>query len=209
MVQATRDIRYRAAFKRSINCLLAAQYPNGGWPQYFPLRKGYYSHITYNDDAMVNVLTVLRAAAAGKPPYDFVDQSRRTGPPPPWPGASTASCTPRSDRTASSPPGAPSMTKRRSSPPGAQLRAAHALRRRKRRHRSLPDGDRTTHAGDHRGHQGRHSPGSGLSRSTASVSKNSPAPTVKSTAPWSPIPPPSPSGRTSTNSAQSRRISPP
>ena len=60
MVQATRDTRYRAVFDRGVDYLLAAQYPNGGWPQYFPLRKGYYSHITYNDDAMVNVLTVLR-----------------------------------------------------------------------------------------------------------------------------------------------------
>ena len=75
MVQATRDTRYRAAFDRGVDYLLAAQYPNGGWPQYFPLRKGYYSHITYNDDAMVNVLTLLRNAAAGKPPYDFVDRS--------------------------------------------------------------------------------------------------------------------------------------
>ena len=39
MVQATRDIRYRAAFDRGVDYLLAAQYPNGGWPQYFPLRK--------------------------------------------------------------------------------------------------------------------------------------------------------------------------
>ena len=77
MVQATRDTRYRAAFDRGVDYLLAAQYPNGGWPQYFPLRKGYYSHITYNDDAMINVLTVLRAVAAGKPPYDFVDAARR------------------------------------------------------------------------------------------------------------------------------------
>ena len=77
MVQATRDARYRAAFDRGVDYLLAAQYQNGGWPQYFPLRKGYYSHITYNDDAMVNVLTTLRAAAAGKPPYDFVDAARR------------------------------------------------------------------------------------------------------------------------------------
>ena len=77
MVQATRDTRYRAAFERGVDHLLAAQYQNGGWPQYFPLRKGYYSHITYNDDAMVNVLTVLRAAAAGKPPLDFVDAARR------------------------------------------------------------------------------------------------------------------------------------
>ena len=57
--------------------LLAAQYPNGGWPQFFPLRDGYYSRITYNDNAMVNVLTVLRDAAAGKPPYAFVDEARR------------------------------------------------------------------------------------------------------------------------------------
>jgi PelA/Pel-15E family pectate lyase len=77
MVQATRDTRYRAAFERGVDYLLAAQYPNGGWPQYFPLRKGYYSHITYNDDAMVNVLTILRDVAAGKPPYDFVDDPRR------------------------------------------------------------------------------------------------------------------------------------
>lgn len=76
IVQATGDEKYREAFARGIDCLLAAQYPNGGWPQYFPLRKGYYSHITYNDNAMVNVLTVLRDAA-GKPPYAFVDEARR------------------------------------------------------------------------------------------------------------------------------------
>jgi PelA/Pel-15E family pectate lyase len=77
MVQATGKDRYREAFARGIDYLLAAQYPNGGWPQYFPLRKGYYSHITYNDGAMVNVLTVLRDSAAGKPPYAFVDETRR------------------------------------------------------------------------------------------------------------------------------------
>ena len=77
MLQATRDKRYRAAFDRGIDYLLAAQYQNGGWPQYFPLRRGYYSHITYNDDAMINVLLVLRDTAAGKPPYDFVDAARR------------------------------------------------------------------------------------------------------------------------------------
>jgi PelA/Pel-15E family pectate lyase len=77
MVQATRNTEYRAAFDRGVDFLLAAQYQNGGWPQYFPLRKGYYSHITYNDDAIVNVLTLLRAAAAGAPPYDFVDAKRR------------------------------------------------------------------------------------------------------------------------------------
>ena len=77
MVHATREARYRSAFERGLDYLLAAQYSNGGWPQYFPLREGYYSRITYNDNAMVNVLTVLREAAAGKPPYAFVDKARR------------------------------------------------------------------------------------------------------------------------------------
>jgi PelA/Pel-15E family pectate lyase len=77
MVRATGEARYRSAFERGLDYLLAAQYPNGGWPQFFPLRQGYYSRITYNDNAMVNVLTVLRDAAAGQPPYAFVDQARR------------------------------------------------------------------------------------------------------------------------------------
>lgn len=76
MVKATGEARYREAFARGLDYLFAAQYPNGGWPQFFPLRKGYYSHITYNDNAMVNVLTVLRDSAAGKPPDSFVDEVR-------------------------------------------------------------------------------------------------------------------------------------
>jgi PelA/Pel-15E family pectate lyase len=78
MVQATGEPRYRAAFERGVDYLLAAQYPGGGWPQYFPLRPGYYSRITYTDNAMINVMTLLRDAAAGKPPYGFVDAARRT-----------------------------------------------------------------------------------------------------------------------------------
>jgi len=67
----------RAAFERGFDYLLAAQYENGGWPQFFPLREGYYTHITYNDQAMVNVLTLLRDASRGEPPYAFVDAPRR------------------------------------------------------------------------------------------------------------------------------------
>ena len=71
------DARARAAFERGFDYLLAAQYANGGWPQYFPLQKGYYTHITYNDNAMVNVLTLLRDAAKGTAPYGFLDAGRR------------------------------------------------------------------------------------------------------------------------------------
>ena len=78
VAHATGEATYRAAFGRGLDYLLAAQYGNGGWPQYFPLREGYYSHITYNDNAMVNVLTILRDVAAGGPPYTFVDAVRRS-----------------------------------------------------------------------------------------------------------------------------------
>jgi PelA/Pel-15E family pectate lyase len=72
---AAEDVR--ASVRRGLNYLLAAQYENGGWPQYYPLRRGYYSHITYNDDAMVNVLQVLQAVADGRPPFSWVEAARR------------------------------------------------------------------------------------------------------------------------------------
>jgi pectinesterase len=77
MVTATKDPVMRAAFERGFDYLLAAQYENGGWPQYFPLRKGYYSHITFNDNAMVDVLTLFRDTAASGAPFTFVDEARR------------------------------------------------------------------------------------------------------------------------------------
>ena len=87
------EARYRASFLRGFDYLLAAEYPGGGWPQFFPLRAGYYSRITFNDNAMVNVLTVLRDAAAGNAPYAFVDEARRDeGPRGRVPRGSTSSC---------------------------------------------------------------------------------------------------------------------
>ncbi|HEX2860538.1 MAG TPA: pectate lyase [Lacunisphaera sp.] len=77
VVSARPDPGLRAAFERGFDYLLAAQYENGGWPQFFPLKQGYYTHITYNDNAMVNVLTLLRDTAGARPPYAFVDTGRR------------------------------------------------------------------------------------------------------------------------------------
>ena len=75
--EATGEATYREAFDRGLDYLLAAQYPNGGWPQFFPLREGYYSHVTFNDDAMVNVLKLLRDVGAGRAPYTFVSAPRK------------------------------------------------------------------------------------------------------------------------------------
>ena len=69
--------KYKEAFFSGLDYLLASQYENGGFPQFFPLRKGYYSHITFNDDAMVGVLRVLRDIAKKKDDYLFVDDERR------------------------------------------------------------------------------------------------------------------------------------
>src|ERR1700752_2539202 len=69
--------RHKESFVKGVEYLLKAQYANGGWPQFFPLRSGYYSHITYNDDAMINVMELLRDISQNKSPFDFVDDSWR------------------------------------------------------------------------------------------------------------------------------------
>ncbi|HEX6927140.1 MAG TPA: pectate lyase [Longimicrobiaceae bacterium] len=69
--------RVREAFLRGIDYLLEAEYERGGWPMIYPLQEGYYSHITFNDNAMIGVMRLLRDLAAGEPPFDFVDDERR------------------------------------------------------------------------------------------------------------------------------------
>jgi PelA/Pel-15E family pectate lyase len=74
--QATGRTPYRLACLRGVDYLLAAQYANGGWPQYYPYkpdhhgRRDYSTQITYNDNAMTNVLRTLRAVADATAPYD-------------------------------------------------------------------------------------------------------------------------------------------
>lgn len=70
---ATSCPQFRDAATDGVEFLLAAQYENGGWPQVFPNPSDYHKHITFNDDAMIHVLQVLRALALGKAPYEFAD----------------------------------------------------------------------------------------------------------------------------------------
>ena len=77
LYNATKDAKYRDAALRGFGYLFEAQYDNGGWPQFYPLPKGYYTHITYNDDAMVNVLKLMRDAAKGKAPFTYLPDSVR------------------------------------------------------------------------------------------------------------------------------------
>ncbi len=77
MHEATGDKRFADASVRGLNFVLDAQYDNGGWPMIYPLRKGYYSHITFNDGAMIGVMKLLRDVSAGKKPFEFIDAATR------------------------------------------------------------------------------------------------------------------------------------
>jgi PelA/Pel-15E family pectate lyase len=78
---ASRDspdsVPYRASFLRGVEYLLAAQYPNGGWPQVYPLEGGYHDAITVNDGAVGETLRLLNEVARGKNPYQFTPDSGR------------------------------------------------------------------------------------------------------------------------------------
>lgn len=63
------DEKYKIAFLKGLLYLISAQYKNGGWPQFYPLKEGYYSHITYNDNAMVNVLMLFNTILYSRENY--------------------------------------------------------------------------------------------------------------------------------------------
>lgn len=63
MYSQTKEEQYKQAFEKGLNYIFISQYENGGWPQFFPVRKGFTSysgHITYNDNAMVNTMRFLK-----------------------------------------------------------------------------------------------------------------------------------------------------
>lgn len=55
--------KYRASFLRGVEYLLEAQFPNGGWPQVYPLEGGYHDAITFNDNAVIESVELLTRAA--------------------------------------------------------------------------------------------------------------------------------------------------
>jgi pectinesterase len=78
MFGKTGNKQYKKAFITGLNFILEAQYENGGWPMFYPLKKGYYTHITFNDDAIVNILNLLRDIYNREPLYTFVASKKIT-----------------------------------------------------------------------------------------------------------------------------------
>lgn len=65
------------SFLHGLDYIFAAQFPNGGWPQVWPLQGGYHDAITFNDDAMLNILQFLRAVSLGEKEFSFVPATER------------------------------------------------------------------------------------------------------------------------------------
>jgi pectinesterase len=74
---ATKASKYFDAFVKGLDYIFDAQFPNGGWPQVYPLVGDYHDEVTFNDDSMIHVLEVLRDVASLQPEYSFVDEARR------------------------------------------------------------------------------------------------------------------------------------
>lgn len=76
--RVTKDERYSAAVRKGLKFLYDSQHANGGWPQRFPLEKNYGRYITYNDDAMLGVMRVLRDVSNGSADFGWLSDAERT-----------------------------------------------------------------------------------------------------------------------------------
>lgn len=81
MYKVNKDEKYRKCIEKAMECILKSQYPNGGWPQCVPpfprnSKSGYSRHITFNDNAMVNLMWLVRDMARHKD-FDFLTKEER------------------------------------------------------------------------------------------------------------------------------------
>jgi PelA/Pel-15E family pectate lyase len=65
---------YSKGAQKGVEYLLKAQYANGGWPQFYPDRKTYRRDITFNDNAMTNVMNLMMDISKGIENTDVLDK---------------------------------------------------------------------------------------------------------------------------------------
>ena len=139
--QAQASPGLEASLHRGIAFLLRSQYNNGGWPQR-PRSSGYGLHITYNDGAMIGVMSFLRDLE--KDPITFLKRTKSPRSLPHLISALIASSKPKSISIENLPFGVPSMMLR----PSCLLKPAHTnilpSAVRKCRYREVSHGDSRT-----------------------------------------------------------------
>ena len=69
--------KYKEGCLKGLEFILDAQYENGGWPQYYPLKDNYSRHITFNDGAYMGIMYTLRMIIRQDSSFSFVDEVMR------------------------------------------------------------------------------------------------------------------------------------
>ena len=85
MYMQKKDIKYKQALDKAINFILRSQYPNGGWPQRYPLMSGfskagfpdYSSYYTFNDSVIWENINFLIQCYQVLGEERFLDPIRR------------------------------------------------------------------------------------------------------------------------------------
>jgi len=85
LYEVTMDPEYLGPLKKALNFMLVSQYPNGAWPQWYPLRyeyahdglPDYTSYYTLNDFAMNNTIDVLLEAYELLGNKEYLEAARR------------------------------------------------------------------------------------------------------------------------------------
>lgn len=67
--------KYRDSILKGINYILMSQYPNGGWPQNYPLEGGFHDGITFNDNVVAKAASLLADIAEGDEEFKFVPEA--------------------------------------------------------------------------------------------------------------------------------------
>ncbi len=73
----TGEARYRDGAARGLAFMLGSQYPNGGFPQWWPKGGTIAKRITFNDGVMIGILNVLKDAADGAAHWQWLDAKER------------------------------------------------------------------------------------------------------------------------------------
>ena len=67
---ASNKTAFKNSFQKAVGFILASQLPKGGWPQMYPKRGNYSDMATYNDNAMVRVMVLVKDILDKKAPFD-------------------------------------------------------------------------------------------------------------------------------------------
>jgi PelA/Pel-15E family pectate lyase len=72
--KVTGNEKYLNAAEKGLDYLLKAQYRNGGWPQFYPDNSSYRAEITYNDNAIINVLNIMLNIVSQTDDFEVVNK---------------------------------------------------------------------------------------------------------------------------------------